>query len=91
MLLWSIRPDEIIMIGGNLDDGDTASTHLINLAQKTIRFLPDMNIKRIMHKGCGNSQQLFVFGGDDLGTIEKAVFEPCWAWTTVDPASIDTS
>lgn len=44
-----------------------------------------------MHKGCGNSQQLYVFGGDDLGTIEKAVYEPCWAWSTVDPASIDTT
>jgi hypothetical protein len=26
-----------------------------------------------------------------LGTIEKAVYEPCWAWSTVDPSSIDTT
>jgi len=67
-------PNEILIIGGNKQDGKTADVYNLNLNNLTLGTYPVMRNKRSLHKGWMYQGTIFIFGGDDNDTVEKLDF-----------------
>lgn len=69
-LLFSTRPNEVMIVGGNLENGSVKATIRINLEDQTYVFDSDMKRERVLQKGIQTDSDIIVFGGDFLDGIE---------------------
>jgi len=70
-LLFSVKPNEILLMGGNMELGSLKSVIKINLADETYVWDSNMKNERLLQKGVKLKESIFIFGGDFKDTFEK--------------------
>lgn len=70
-LVFSTKPNEILIMGGNMEMGTLKSVIKVNLAEKTYIWDSNMKNERFLQKGGQFNDHIFIFGGDFQDTFEK--------------------
>lgn len=70
-MIISLHPDEIIILGGNLQNGPTMTCHNYNLHLKRVHEIEWMSHPRVLQKGGIYNDVLYQLGGDKDSTVEK--------------------
>jgi len=70
-LIFSVKTNEILLMGGNTELGALKSVIRMNLAEQT--YIWDSNTKndRLLQKGVKYNDTIYVFGGDFQDNFEK--------------------
>jgi hypothetical protein len=63
-LIFSLKSNEILLMGGNMESGSLKSVVKINLAEQTYIWDSNMKNDRLLQKGVKFNESIFVFGGD---------------------------
>lgn len=70
-LVFSLKANEILVMGGNMESGPLKSVVRINLAEQTYLWDSSMKNERLLQKGVKFGEHIFVFGGDFQDDFEK--------------------
>lgn len=70
-LVFSLKSNEILLMGGNMESGPLKSVIKINLADQTYLWDSNMKNDRLLQKGVKFGESIFVFGGDFQDDFEK--------------------
>lgn len=63
-LLFSLKSNEVLLMGGNMESGSLKSVIKINLAEQTYIWDSNMKNDRLLQKGVKFNESIFIFGGD---------------------------
>lgn len=65
----SLKSNEILLMGGETNEGQLDSVISINLVEKTYQFNSRMKCARSLQKAIKYKDQIFVFGGSEVDTF----------------------
>lgn len=82
LLISSPELHTFYILGGQIRGGDTKAVHKINLQDRTVQYIANMNSQRGLFKYIKYNSMLYFFGGDNTYNVEKFNIKN-WEWGDV--------